>query len=43
MTFVVGGDGVIRKTHEKVVVLGHAERVLSEVEEIAAGKHSAGE
>jgi peroxiredoxin len=43
LTFVVGGDGVVRKTYEKVDVLGHAEHVLSAVEEIAAGEHPAGE
>jgi len=43
MTFVIGGDGVVRKAYEKVDVLGHAEQVLSDVKEIIAGKESAGE
>lgn len=43
MTFVIGGDGVVRKAYEKVDVLGHAERVLSDVKEIAAGVDPAGE
>ena len=43
MTFIIGADGVVRKTYEKVDVLGHAERVLTEVRAIAAGTHPAGE
>jgi peroxiredoxin len=43
MTFVIGGDGVVRKTYEKVDILGHAERVLSEVKAIGAAEHPAGE
>jgi peroxiredoxin len=43
MTFLIGGDGVVRKAYEKVDVLGHAERVLSDVKDIAAGTDSAGE
>lgn len=43
MTFVIGGDGVVRKAYEKVDVLGHAERVLSDVKDIADGKDPAGE
>jgi peroxiredoxin len=43
MTFVIGADGIVRKAYEKVDVAGHAERVLADVEEIAAGKQSAGE
>ena len=43
MTFVIGADGVVRKSYEKVDVLGHAELVLSDVKEIAAGKNLAGE
>jgi peroxiredoxin len=43
MTFVIGSDGVVRQTHEKVDVTGHAERVLAAVKEIAAGGRPAGE
>jgi peroxiredoxin len=43
MTFIIGGDGVVRKTYEKVDILGHAERVLSEVKEIGAATRPAGE
>jgi peroxiredoxin Q/BCP len=43
MTFIIGGDGVVRKTYEKVDVLGHAERVLSEVKAIRAESPPAGE
>ncbi|HEY7982071.1 MAG TPA: peroxiredoxin [Candidatus Eremiobacteraceae bacterium] len=43
MTFVIGGDGVVRKTYEKVDILGHAERVLSEVKELGAATPPAGE
>ena len=43
MTFVIGADGVVLQTHEKVDVPGHAERVLAAVKEIAAGEHPAGE
>jgi len=43
MTFIIGCDGVVRKTYEKVDVLGHAERVLSEVVALSTERHSAGE
>jgi peroxiredoxin len=43
MTFIIGGDGIIRKTYEKVDILGHAERVLTEVEAIGAAAPPAGE
>jgi peroxiredoxin len=43
MTFIIDANGVVRKTYEKVDVLGHAERVLSEVKEIGAASPPAGE
>jgi peroxiredoxin len=43
MTFIFGADGTVRKTYEKVDVLGHAERVLAEVVAFTSERHSAGE
>jgi peroxiredoxin len=43
MTFIIGADGIVRKTYEKVDVLGHAERVLAEVGALSSERHSAGE
>jgi len=43
MTIIIGGDGIVRKTYEKVDILGHAEDVLSEVKAIGAWTPPAGE
>ena len=43
MTFIIGTDGIVRKTYEKVDVLGHADRVLSDVIALSTERHSAGE
>ena len=43
MTFVIGSDGVVRRVYDKVIVLGHADGVLSAVKAIAAAERPAGE
>ena len=36
-TFLVGGDGVVRKVWRKVKVPGHVDAVLAEAKKLAAG------
>jgi peroxiredoxin len=43
MTFIIGINGIVRKSYEKVDVLGHADRVLTEVVALFSERRSAGE